>query len=112
MRKPENKEKRRIRTAIYRKENPLICLFSHYKCNAKSKGIEFHLTKNDFRKFWQLPCHYCGISIETIGLDRVDNERGYFIDNVVPCCRTCNFMKKNHQESFFIEHCKRIANRF
>ena len=31
--------------------------------------------------------------ISVNGLDRVDSTRGYTLDNVVPCCRTCNTAK-------------------
>lgn len=42
-------------------------------------------------------CHYCsGPLPETkVGLDRLDNYKGYHLDNVVPCCRYCNQMKSN-----------------
>lgn len=40
--------------------------------------------------------------------DRVDNDKGYSIKNVVPCCETCNYMKGDLTESFFINHMKRI----
>jgi hypothetical protein len=38
------------------------------------------------------PCVYCGSLIRGIGsgLDRINNSKGYIIDNVNPCCGTCN----------------------
>jgi hypothetical protein len=48
-------------------------------------------------------CHYCGI-LETgrfNGLDRVDNQKGYTLENVVACCRWCNRAKgRNSVEEF------------
>jgi len=40
-------------------------------------------------------CHYCGGSLSRTGsgLDRKDNNRGYHVDNVVPCCWGCNAFK-------------------
>jgi hypothetical protein len=53
-------------------------------------------------------CHYCGAVIPWAdhnankrglqggsNLDRKDNSRGYEADNVVPCCRRCNYGKNN-----------------
>jgi hypothetical protein len=44
---------------------------------------------------WQKPCHYCGaeLPLHIVGLDRVDNARGYTRDNIVPCCALCNDAK-------------------
>jgi len=38
------------------------------------------------------PCIYCGSTIRAIGsgLDRIDNSKIYTVDNVNPCCGTCN----------------------
>lgn len=40
-------------------------------------------------------CHYCTqpISRGGSGLDRKDNNIGYIVDNVVPCCHNCNRTK-------------------
>lgn len=42
-------------------------------------------------------CHYCGQHIETLGssLDRKDSDKGYTLDNVVPCCGDCNKVKND-----------------
>lgn len=38
------------------------------------------------------PCHYCGNEDlgAGLGLDRLDNARGYDEGNLVPCCARCN----------------------
>jgi len=59
--------------------------------------------------YWQLPCYYCGDNIETIGLDRLNNTKGYSLDNIVSCCTPCNMMKNNNTEDDFIARCKKIA---
>ena len=38
------------------------------------------------------------------GLDRVDNSIGYILENVVPCCVTCNSMKMAMSYNEFITH--------
>lgn len=70
-----------------------------------------NLLFEEFLKLTQQNCYYCGRDPQQKyyrssikgdrdsytfiynGLDRVDNERGYDLDNVVPCCSTCNFMR-------------------
>lgn len=42
------------------------------------------------------PCDYCGgrhVDLALNGVDRVDSKGSYSIENSVPCCKTCNFMK-------------------
>lgn len=49
---------------------------------------------------------YSGISN---GIDRKNNSRGYSIINCVPCCTTCNMMKKTLGYEEFLEHCNKIT---
>ena len=83
--------------------------YADYKYDAKHRGIEFRLSIVEFSSFWQLPCFYCRTEIETIGLDRLDNHRGYFASNVVPCCTYCNRMRNNKNPSEFLSHCYKIV---
>ena len=64
--------------------------FRNYKSGAKQRNYLFDLTFKEFMSHWQKPCEYCNSHIETIGLDRIDNNKGYSIDNIVSCCYTCN----------------------
>jgi hypothetical protein len=43
-------------------------------------------------------CHYClgPLSPCGIGLDRVNNELGHLCYNVVPCCGSCNALKRDY----------------
>jgi len=79
---------------------------SNYKRRAKRKGQEYNLTEEQFIELTQKDCHYCGAKPNNKnikkgcngdyiynGLDRVDNDKGYTMDNVVPCCRNCNRAK-------------------
>jgi hypothetical protein len=85
-------------------------LYSRYKYNAKIDGRQFDLTMEQFNSFWQKDCHYCGRQIEKIGLDRVDNSRGYVMDNIVSCCKVCNTMKMNYTLEQFLNHIRAIAS--
>jgi len=86
--------------------------FHKYKQGAKIRNMVFELTLEQFSTFWKKPCDYCGSDINTIGLDRVDNERGYTMNNIVSCCETCNWMKLDLDTNTFIEHCKKITQNF
>lgn len=81
--------------------------FRQYKQAAKMRGYIFDLTEKQFAKLTQQNCHYCGAKPNNKqktrtnyhevyiynGLDRVDNTKGYTIDNVVSCCKICNNKK-------------------
>ena len=43
------------------------------------------------------------------GIDRVDNTRGYTLDNVVPCCFKCNRAKDTMTKEEFLEWVGRVA---
>ncbi len=83
--------------------------YGRYKFGAKRRGFEFSLTVEQFSLIISQNCSYCG-SKESIGIDRVDNNVGYSIENSVPCCTMCNMMKKNLPVEIFIEHCNKINN--
>jgi hypothetical protein len=38
------------------------------------------------------------------GVDRIDSSMPHNLNNVVPCCRTCNFAKSNHSLAKFVSY--------
>jgi len=86
--------------------------FSRYKRSAQVRGHVFELSKLEFESFEDSCCFYCNEKIQGFGLDRVDNEQGYILNNVVPCCGVCNKFKGSFTQGAFIEHCVRIAKTF
>ena len=64
--------------------------------NAKRKKRCMTLIKDEVKQLWGRPCIYCGKKIDRVALDRVTNKKGYSLDNVVPCCIVCNYMKKDY----------------
>lgn len=94
---------------VYRDNNPKMVKLAMYKSGAKKRGFDFELSKEEFLQFWQEPCFYCGSGIETIGIDRIDSSKGYFMDNIVPCCSICNTMKLALPRDVFIEHCQKVV---
>ena len=49
----------------------------------------------DFDELVSMSCYLCGHNDTLNGVDRVDNDIGYEIDNCEPCCATCNQMKRD-----------------
>lgn len=81
--------------------------WSRLKHRAKEKNIELTLNINDFIKINENPCFYCGDDLKNtkgIGLDRVDSNKGYALDNVVKCCSTCNTIKMDFNVEFLLTH--------
>lgn len=84
---------------------------------------EFNITKDEFKILTQRNCYYCGRLPQLVktkkeldgkypynGLDRIDNSKGYFLNNVVTCCCICNHAKHTMTYQSFIEWIFKIAN--
>ena len=93
------------------RKTPTI-VYSVYKCNAKSRGLEFSISLEDLIGLWGLPCTYCGKPIETVGIDRIDNSKGYTKDNITSCCKVCNRMKLEYSTEFWISHIRQIIDNY
>ena len=83
-------------------------LFRTTKYGAGKKGNKFLLTKEQFKNIILLPCKYCGEKEKRRGIDRMDNNKGYTINNSVSCCKMCNYMKKTYTIEEFFTHIKKI----
>lgn len=102
-------------------------LYRSYKDGAVNRKHKFELTFEEFKNIISQNCHYCGSepqeatskmlikrgntrmpTIKYNGIDRIDPTKDYTIDNCVPCCRKCNYMKHVLQEKEFFEHIKKI----
>ena len=98
-------------------------LVATMKVGAKKRGHEWQLTKEQVRHLTKQPCHYCGVEpLQSIGdgfrngayiyngIDRVDNTKGYVIDNVVACCFDCNRSKGTQTVSEYKKWIDRVYN--
>lgn len=96
-----------------------------YKKSAKYRNIDFDLSTDEFLDVITKPCNYCGDELTNIkktkdcygefrytGIDRYDNDKGYIIDNVVPCCKNCNTMKLNLSVEDFYLQIEKIHNKY
>jgi hypothetical protein len=78
--------------------------YTKYKSGAKQRNLSFELSKDEFASFWQKPCSYCGGEISTIGIDRIDSNKGYIKSNCRACCSICNKIKLDHNIEFINAH--------
>jgi hypothetical protein len=78
------------------------------KASANTRKIVFELTDEQAISIMEKPCHYCGENSK-IGIDRIDSDKNYTLDNSLPCCAMCNKMKNTYSKNDFISQCKKIA---
>lgn len=94
-------------TALPKGEASLNSTINGMRQGARRRGYAWNLTREQVYLLTQRNCFYCGAKPNQIkrrpkcngeyvysGLDRMDNDRGYIIDNVVPCCGDCNRAKR------------------
>jgi hypothetical protein len=100
-------------------------LYSLYAIScARSRGLEFSLSKEEFLKLTKEACHYCGVSANQVwkgtsrvcspyvynGIDRKDNKQGYTLNNCVACCKVCNIAKGAMSLDAFLAWIDRLVN--
>ena len=101
----------------------MISVIRSYKKSAKVRGLIFDLTKEQFIKLIQKECYYCGAKPNNIkndknsngeyvynGIDRIDSNKGYTMDNVVSCCPICNYAKRDLPLQKFKDWIERAYN--
>lgn len=94
-----------------------------YKRHAKRRGLIWELNFDDVFGIINKPCYYCGIynsnkkitkncreGFQYNSIDRVDSNKGYVINNVVPCCERCNKAKMAMSKNDFLEWIQRVYN--
>ncbi len=98
--------------------------YKEYQNGAKSRNLAWNLSLEDFIKISTSNCFYCGaeaqvqnrvqhgclVSLEGNfnGIDRVDSNYGYTVDNCVPCCSHCNMMKMHYTKEEFLSQIYKI----
>lgn len=107
--KSKDKREKALATGTIHGRPLYLEIYNRYVRGAVKRNKSFHLSIEEFRRFWKNKCHYCGDQIQTIGIDRVDNNKGYQIDNIVACCTECNLMKRGMSGNSFIFHCKKVS---
>lgn len=105
-------------------ESSFRYLYARYRANGRQR--KFELTKEQFREITSSNCYYCGVSPSQKvvpgnykhdyqpepyiynGIDRINNTKGYVVDNCVACCKMCNFMKGKLDHKMFVEQIHKI----
>ena len=82
--------------------------FTRYKADAKRYNRVFELDFELFENIISNKCYYCGE--DGYGIDRIDSDKGYSVDNCVSCCTLCNSIKSNHNIDIWIEQIHKISN--
>ena len=125
---PRNKEKKSAYDKLYRKDHKLEAAayklvwykdnrdrilaasrtpkgrFAQFIRNARCTKHEMTLIFEDYIKLiTSNECYYCGgpLNETGCGLDRIDSNKGYVLNNVRPCCDACNTAKNNYTEIEF-----------
>lgn len=81
-------------------------IYNIYRTNARKRDLRWNLSFELFLGLTQKPCNYCNSPPSNVhapkqyygpyiysGIDRIDNEKGYDKENIVPCCMACNKAK-------------------
>jgi len=102
-------------------------VYDNYRRGAKTRCLDFELSFDEFLTLCVGNCHYCGIPPSQImdvknsqgksrlngefiynGIDRLDNNKGYELENCVSCCGTCNIAKTNMVYEDFLNWVERV----
>jgi len=101
-------------------------VWKNYVCHSAVKNRVFDLTKEQFKELTSSNCYYCGSEPSTVckskskkhpsqyvynGIDRVDNNKDYIVNNCVPCCEMCNRMKLDDEQETFLARIKKIYDK-
>jgi hypothetical protein len=99
-------------------------LIRNYKAGAKRRKRKFKLTEEEFLTICKSNCKYCNCPPTQVssgdkgcngkfiynGIDRVDNNKGYTIENSVACCSICNIAKHQLSKDEFLNWITRVYN--
>lgn len=98
-------------------------LYSKYKRRAISeRNLNFLLSENEFEFLTSQSCYYCGVKPYQKysssnngdyiynGIDRLNPQIGYEINNCVTACGDCNFAKQSLTHDEFLNLVERIYN--
>lgn len=105
-----------VNAALWAKNNPLKSLLIHSKGR---KNRENNLTYDFLKALYDRQAQSCALTKFKfdnndkhlkVSLDRIDNSRGYTMDNVQLVAMCVNRMKSSLSQSDFIELCKRISD--
>lgn len=89
----------------YRENNPIQAAYQNLRTNAKRRNKEFDLTFEQFKEF-AIKTNYIlgkGKSQTSYHIDRIDETKGYTIDNIQILTNTENVKKYNSYLKFSLD---------
>lgn len=103
-------------------------LYNNYRNNARNREIEFKLTQTELAEITKNNCYFCDLPPQQVstssnkkpvgkafsaytynGIDRLDSKVGYIYGNCVPCCKRCNYAKRDYTVTEFLDWAKRVV---
>lgn len=111
----------------YRKDNPEKIKISNAKnmrrpksrwCQlvwaAKKRNYAVDITYEQYLTIISNSCYYCDGELpeQGGGVDRVDNSKGYTLDNCVPCCTRCNHIFFDYDKTETFKHMQKMLLKF
>ena len=100
---------------------------NNYRFHARKRNLTWDISNETFFGVVEQPCVYCGQQggncynppkdkpwqqpYKYTGLDRIDSNTGYVVENIQPCCILCNRSKTDMSEDSFFEWIKRIIDK-
>lgn len=105
------------------REKMINKVISGYIKSAERRELTWALSYEEFYNMSQLACTYCGVPPRQHhagdapgppmfifnGVDRVNNNRGYEVDNCVTCCYQCNLSKRNLTMKDWMNYLSRLV---
>lgn len=92
--------------------------FQRGKIAAHYKGVSWKLNLTEYKNLIDKNCYYCQYTTQQqtgTNLDRRNNQKGYTKNNVVPCCKYCNWLKNSiltvKETKLLIEKLKKIRRK-
>lgn len=82
------------------------------KAGSVKRSLDWALTDDAACVLILSDCVYCGLKSDPKrpnGIDRRENDKGYTVENSVPCCATCNRAKFSLATPEFIAWIQRVA---
>lgn len=108
------RDKNKEHLSKWRTKN-FVSRFYGIKQQAQKKNIIWNenLTDEICYKLMTSNCFYCNyLSQDTLnGIDRLDSQGNYELNNCKSCCKKCNFMKTSLDSNTFIKRCIYISDK-
>jgi hypothetical protein len=75
--------------------------YQQFLLQAKTRRIIVEISIKEYEELISKPCYYCEgkMKAETkfgSGIDRLNSKIGYIENNLVACCKVCNFIKGDY----------------